>query len=62
MVGVKQETKVTSSSRGENWGRGEKEGRVGDLRELDRSANNHEFSLGWVKRDKFIRHPVGIVS
>jgi hypothetical protein len=48
MVGVKQETKVTSSSRGEDWGGGETEGRGGNSRELDRSANKHEFSLGWV--------------
>jgi hypothetical protein len=57
MVGVKQETKVTSRRRGEDWG-GEKEARVGDFRELDRSANKHEFSLGWVKREKIGRHPV----
>jgi hypothetical protein len=25
---------------------------LGDFRELDRSANKHEFSLGWVKRDR----------
>jgi hypothetical protein len=36
MVGVEQETKVTSSRRREDWGGGEKEGRVGDFRELDR--------------------------
>jgi hypothetical protein len=58
MVGVKQETKVTSGRRGEDWGGGEKEGRVG---ELDRSANEHEFSLGWVKGEKARRHPVGSV-
>jgi hypothetical protein len=58
MVGVKQEAKVTSRRRGEDWGGGEKEGRVGDFRELDRSANKHEFSLGWVKREKIGRHPV----
>jgi hypothetical protein len=58
MVGVKQETKVTSRIRGEDWGGGEKEGRVGDFRELDWSANKHEFSLGWVKREKIGRHPV----
>jgi hypothetical protein len=28
---------------------------------LDRSANKHEFSLGWVKREKVRRHPVGNV-
>jgi hypothetical protein len=61
MVGVKQETKVTSSSRGEDWGGGEKEGRFGDIRELDRSANKHEFSFGWVKRQKVRRHPVGSI-
>jgi hypothetical protein len=33
----------------------------GDFRELDRSANKHEFSLGWVKREKVRRHPVGNV-
>jgi hypothetical protein len=36
MKGVKQETKVTSSRRAEGWGGGEKEGRVGDFRELDK--------------------------
>jgi hypothetical protein len=52
MVGVEQETKVTSGRRGEDWGGGEKDGRVRDFRELDRSTNKHEFSLGWVKREK----------
>jgi hypothetical protein len=47
---------------GRIWGGGEKEGRVGDFRELDTSANKHEFSLGWVKREKVRRHPVGNVS
>jgi hypothetical protein len=61
MVGVKQETKVTNGRRGEDLGRGEKEGRVGDFRELDRSANKHEFSLGWVKREKVRRQPFGNV-
>jgi hypothetical protein len=56
MVGVKQEAKVTSRRRGEDWGGGEKEGRVRDFRELDRSANKHEFSLRWVKREKVRRH------
>jgi hypothetical protein len=49
----------------ERWKRGglrwRKEGRVGDFRELDRSANKHEFSLGWVKGEKVRRHPVGNV-
>jgi hypothetical protein len=36
--------------RAEDWGGGKKEGRIGDLRELDRSANKHEFSLAWVER------------
>jgi hypothetical protein len=36
MMGVKQETKVTSSRRGEDLGGGEKEGTVWDLRELDK--------------------------
>jgi hypothetical protein len=58
MVGAKQETKVTSGRRGEDWGGGEIEGRVG---ELDRSANKHEFSLGWVNGEKARRHPVGNV-
>jgi hypothetical protein len=55
-----RKTKVTSSRRGEDWGEGEKEGRVGDFRELDRSTNKHEFSLRWVKRE-VRRHPVGNV-
>jgi hypothetical protein len=42
-------------------GRGEKEGRVRDFRELDWSADKHEFSLGWVKGEKVRRHPVGDV-
>jgi hypothetical protein len=58
MVSVEQETKVTSGRRGEDWGGGKKEGRIGDFRQLDRSANKHEFSLGWVKREKIGRHPV----
>jgi hypothetical protein len=37
-------------------------GKVMDFRELDRSANKHEFSLGWVKREKVRRHPVGNVG
>jgi hypothetical protein len=41
-------------------GVGEREGRVGDFREQDRSANKHEFSLGWVKREVRI-HPFGNV-
>jgi hypothetical protein len=45
MKGVKQETKVTSSRRGEDWGGGEKEGRVRDFRELDKSTNKHESVL-----------------
>jgi hypothetical protein len=61
MVGVEQETKIASSRRGGNWGGGENEGRVGDFRKLDRSTNKHEFSLGWVKREKVRRHPVGNV-
>jgi hypothetical protein len=39
----------------------EREGRAGALRELDRSSNKHEFNLGWVKREKVRRHPVGNV-
>jgi hypothetical protein len=31
MVGVEQETKATSGRRGEDWGGGEKEGRLGIL-------------------------------
>jgi hypothetical protein len=38
MMGVEQETKITSGRRVEDWGGGEKEGRVGDFRELDTSA------------------------
>jgi hypothetical protein len=34
---------------------------LGDFRELDRSANKHEFSLGWIKREKVRRHPVSDV-
>jgi hypothetical protein len=45
MVGVKQETEVAS-------GRGEREGRVRDFKKLDRSANKHEFGLGWVKTER----------
>jgi hypothetical protein len=36
-------------------------GKVEDFRELDRSANKHEFGLGWVKREKVRRPPVGNV-
>jgi hypothetical protein len=61
MMGVKQETKITSGRRGKDWGGGEKERRVRDFRELDRSADKHEFSLGWVKGEKVRRHPVGDV-
>jgi hypothetical protein len=39
----------------------EREGRVRDFRELDMSANKHEFSLRWVKGEKVRRHPVGNV-
>jgi hypothetical protein len=60
MVGVKQETKITSGGTGEDWGGGEKEGSVWDFRELDRSVDNHEFSLGWVNGE-VRRHPVGNV-
>jgi hypothetical protein len=45
MVGVKQETKVTSGRRGEDWGGGEKEERVGDFREPDRSANERQVNI-----------------
>jgi hypothetical protein len=45
--------RLRAEEEGEDWGGGEKEGRVGDFRELDRSANKHEFSLGWV----LISHP-----
>jgi hypothetical protein len=48
------------------------EGRIGveerkskgfwDFRELDISANKHEFSLGWDKREKVRAHPVSSVS
>jgi hypothetical protein len=55
------QTRITSNGRGKDWGGGEKEGRVGDFRELDRSANEHEFSLGWIKREKVKRHPVSDV-
>jgi hypothetical protein len=60
VVGVKQKTEVASRRRVKDWG-GEKKGRVGDFGELDRSANKHEFSLGWVKTEKVKRHPVGNV-
>jgi hypothetical protein len=61
MVGVEQETKVMSGRRREDWGGEENEGRVVFFRELDRSVNKHEFSLGWVKREKVRRYPVGNV-
>jgi hypothetical protein len=61
MVSVKQETDVASGRRGDDCDGGERKGRVGDFRELDMSVNKHEVGLGWVKREKIRRHPVGIV-
>jgi ssDNA-binding replication factor A large subunit len=61
MMGVEQETKITSGRRGEDWDGGEKEGKVRNFRELDRSADKLKFSLGWVKGEKVRRHPVGDV-
>jgi hypothetical protein len=55
MVVVKQKIEVASGRKGKDWGGAEKEGRVGDFTEL----YIHEFSLGWVKRDKVRRDPVG---
>jgi hypothetical protein len=57
MVGIKQETKVTSRRRGEDWGGGEKEGRSGILESwtgvpISMNSVLDEFSLRWVKREK----------
>jgi hypothetical protein len=54
VVGVEQKNYVASGRRGKDCGGGEKEGRVGDFRELDKNANKHDVGrpIDWVKREK----------